>query len=67
MPALTTEQTMERFQINSKSAMMEMFKKKGSPAYKIGAKRGHWRVDEEDFKSFLQRETEKQREKGFIK
>lgn len=56
--ALTTEQAMERFQIKSITTITELFKKKGSPAYKVGAGRGHWRVDEEDFKKFLQKESE---------
>lgn len=59
MPALTTAQAMERFQVNSITTMTELFKKKGSPAYKIGTGRGHWRVDEEDFKKYLQKESEK--------
>jgi excisionase family DNA binding protein len=58
MSALTTEQVMNRFNISLRTAM-EMFSKKGSPAYKIGKGRGHWRVDEEDFKKFLQKESEK--------
>lgn len=56
--ALTTEQAMERFQIKSITTITELFKKKGSPAYKVGIGRGHWRVDEEDFKKFLQKESE---------
>ena len=59
MQALTTEQVMERFSIGSDKTVLELFRKKGSPAYKIGTGRGHWRVDEEDFKSFLQKESEK--------
>lgn len=55
MQALTTQQAMERFCI-SKNTILEFFKKKGSPAYKIGT---HWRVDEEDFKAFLLKESEK--------
>lgn len=59
MRALTTEQVMERFSIGSDKTVLELFRKKGSPAYKIGTGRGHWRVDEEDFKLYLQKETEK--------
>ena len=59
MTALTTEQTMERFGIGSDKTVLELFRKKGSPAYKIGTGRGHWRVDEEDFKKFLLKESEK--------
>lgn len=59
MTALTTEQTMERFGIGSDKTVLELFRKKGSPAYKIGTGRGHWRVDEEDFKAFLIKESEK--------
>lgn len=58
MSALTTEEVMERFQINSMTTVLIMFKMKGSPAYRIGGGRGHWRVDEEDFKKFLQKLSE---------
>ncbi len=59
MSALTTEQVMERFQIKSIDTAMELFRRKGSPAYKVGKGRGHWRVDEDDFKKYLQQEAEK--------
>jgi excisionase family DNA binding protein len=59
MSALTTAQVMERFQIKSVDTAMELFRRKGSPAYKVGTGRGHWRVDEDDFKKYLQKESEK--------
>lgn len=59
MASLTTTQVMERFNIGSDKTVLELFRKKGSPAYKIGTGRGHWRVDEDDFKKYLQRECEK--------
>lgn len=58
MPALNTEQVMKRFNIGSNKTVLELFRKKGSPAYKIGTGRGHWRTDEEDFKVFLLKESE---------
>lgn len=49
---LTTEQTMKAFGI-ARSTTMEIFATKGSPAFKIGTGRGHWRVDEKKFEDFL--------------
>lgn len=54
---LTTEQVMEKYSI-ARSTTMEIFASKGSPAFKIGAGRGHWRVNEEDFKKFLIKQSE---------
>ena len=50
---LTTEQVMERYSI-ARSTTMEIFATKGSPAFKIGTGRGHWRVDEKKFEDFLE-------------
>lgn len=54
---LTTEEVMERFSI-SRSTANQLFTLKGSPAFKIGEGRGHWRVNEEDFKKFLIKQSE---------
>lgn len=54
---LTTEQVMEKYSI-ARSTTMEIFASKGSPAFKIGTGRGHWRVNEEDFKKFLIKQSE---------
>ena len=53
--ALNTVQTMERFGIKSPTTALQLFKTKGSPAYKAGK---GWMVDEEDFKKFLLSQSE---------
>jgi hypothetical protein len=55
MPALSTQDVMIRFGIKSPTTVLQLFKTKGSPAYKAGK---GWMVDEEDFKKFLQRQSE---------
>lgn len=57
--ALTAFEVMERFSIKSPTTVYQLLKEKGSPAYNIGVGRGNWRVDEDDFKAFLQQRSEK--------
>jgi hypothetical protein len=54
---LTTEQVMEKYAI-ARSTTMELFATKGSPAFKIGTGRGHWRVDDKKFEEFLLKRSE---------
>lgn len=54
---LTTEQVMERYSI-ARSTAMEIFATKGSPAFKIGTGRGHWRVDDKKLEEFLLKRSE---------
>jgi len=56
MAVLTTRETMVRFGIKSPTTVLQLFATKGSPAWKVS--RG-WMVDEEDFKKFLQKESDK--------
>lgn len=54
MTALTVEQTMERFCM-SRESVLENFRRRDSPAYKVTPnKTAPWRVDEDDFKLWLQ-------------
>lgn len=55
MSALSTQEVMVRFGIKSPTTVLQLFKTKGSPAYKAGKS---WMVDEEDFKTFLQKRSE---------
>jgi excisionase family DNA binding protein len=48
--AMSVREVKERFNIGSNSTVLELFQTKSSPAYKVGRS---WRVDEEDFKKFL--------------
>lgn len=54
---LTTEQVKERYGI-ARSTVMEIFATKGSPAFKIGTGRGHWRVDSNKLEDFLLKRSE---------
>ena len=54
---LCTEQVMERLSI-SKPTAIELFASKGSPAFKVGAGRGHWRVDIDKLENFLIKRSE---------
>lgn len=56
MPALATHEVMVRFGIKSPTTVLQLFKVKGSPAYKAGKS---WMVDEEDMKKFLLKRSEK--------
>jgi hypothetical protein len=49
---------MERLSI-SKPTAIGMFMSKGSPAFKVGGGRGHWRVDIDKLELFLQKKVEK--------
>lgn len=51
MLILTTAETMKMFQIGSQDTMLQLFKMKDSPAFKVGK---NWRVDAEKFEKFLQ-------------
>ena len=53
MSALSVKETMERFQMGHETVML-MFRRKGSPAYKVApGKTASWRVDEDEFKEYL--------------
>lgn len=53
MKALDVKQTRERFRM-SQETVLQLFRRKDSPAYRTGdGSRSEWRVDEEDFKSYL--------------
>ena len=54
---LTTEQTMKYFGI-SRPTVIQLFSMKGSPAFKTGNGKGHWRVDAEKFEKFMIKKTE---------
>jgi hypothetical protein len=56
MSSLSTQEVMARFGIKSTTTALQLFKTNGSPAYKVGK---NWMVDEDDFKSFLQKQSEK--------
>lgn len=55
MASINTAETMERFNIGSLNTTLQLFKIKGSPAFKVGK---NWMVDEEDFKKFLLKQSE---------
>lgn len=57
---LTTEEIMQRFNI-SKPTAIQLFRTKGSPAFKVGTGRGHWRVDPVKFEQFLIKKSEDQK------
>lgn len=54
---LDTQQTMKRFNV-SRPTVIQLFSLKGSPAFKIGNGKGHWRVDADKFEQFLIKKTE---------
>lgn len=58
MAILSTEDVMKTFSI-SKPTVLQLFAMKGSPAFKVGTGRGHWRVEEDKFVAFLQKQSEK--------
>jgi excisionase family DNA binding protein len=51
MAILSTEEVMKKFKIGSFSTILMLFREKNSPAFRAGK---NWRVDEDDFKKFLQ-------------
>ena len=55
MAILTTSQAMEKYQIGSQSTILELFRRKGSPAFLTGK---NWKVDDEKFERYLQKESE---------
>ena len=56
--ALSTKQVAERFNM-SETLVKELFRQNGSPAFRIGdSDKSPWRVDAEDFKKFLQKNSE---------
>lgn len=57
MAIMNVSQTMEHFNI-SKPTVLQLFATKGSPAFKIGKGRGHWRVDSEKLQQFLIKKSE---------
>jgi hypothetical protein len=54
-------EVVEYFKI-AKPTALRLFATKGSPAFKIGGGRGHWRVDSEKLEKFLMKQSE--RDKG---
>lgn len=54
---LTTEQVVEKYSI-SKPTVLKIFASNGSPAFKVGEGRGHWRVDENKLEQFLLKRSE---------
>ncbi len=58
--SLTVKQTAERFHI-SETSVKELFRKKDSPAFRIGdSEKSSWRVDAEDFKRYLLKNTNRE-------
>jgi len=58
MAIMNVNETMKYFNI-SKPTTLQLFATKGSPAFKIGGGRGHWRVDSEKLQQFLIKKSEK--------
>lgn len=58
MPIMDVKATMEYLDA-SKPTVLQLFATKGSPAYKIGKGRGHWRVNSEKLECFLIKKSEK--------
>jgi|GEM_PF-6220563 len=56
MPILNKQETMEYFDIKSPTTALQLFRTKGSPAFKVGK---NWRIDREEFKEFLKEQSEK--------
>ena len=54
---LTTDQVMQEFSITKVTAI-HIFASKGSPAFKVGDGRGHWRVDRDKLELFLIKRSE---------
>ena len=54
MAILTSKQVSEKFFI-SMDTTLQLFKMKGSPSFKAGK---DWRVEEEELKKFLQKQSE---------
>lgn len=55
MAVLSAKETMEHFQVGH-DTLYQLFRAKGSPAFKVGK---NWRVDSEEFKEFLKKESER--------
>jgi hypothetical protein len=54
---LTLEQVVDKYSISRPTAL-KLFASHGSPAFKIGEGRGHWRVDENKLEQFLIKRSE---------
>jgi len=51
---LSAKEASEQFQV-SNDTLYQLFRSKGSPAFKVGK---NWRVDKEEFKEFLKKQSE---------
>lgn len=58
MAILSSQEIMEQFKV-SHDTLYQLFRAKGSPAFKVGK---NWRVDSEEFKEFLKKQSEKFKE-----
>ena len=55
MAVIGTTEAMKKFHIGSRTTIFSLFRTKGSPAFRVGK---NWVVDEDDFKKFLQKQSE---------
>ena len=56
---LTVEQAQDMFQMG-RSAVLEVFRSKGSPAYRIGVgNKAPWRCNDEEMRKFMKQRSER--------